>query len=209
MGYSQYWEWTPPIPNPEQFPAWSRDIQELLDSLPRYVAAGRRQLILVGLKISEITAGRAPHSIILEECEEYDEHKHGSRDQYVRFVYGEGGTEPIRISGVDGTGMPTITDSLVAFNGDASKEESYESFWVSKEELMDGNPSLEHKGFGSCKTQGYPYDLLVTAALVRLAYYFPTIQISSNGGWLGMWEGSILCQEVFGVGVNPVKKGRR
>jgi hypothetical protein len=103
-------------------------------------------------------------------------------------------------------GTPTITDSLVAFNGDANAGEAYATFSVSKEELINGNPNLENRGFGACKTQGKPYDLLVTAALVRLAYYFPTMQISSDGGWPGMWEGSILCQEVFGVGVNPVKK---
>jgi len=206
MGYSHYWEWTPPIPNSERFVAWSRDIQRLLDALPRYIAAGRRQLTLVGAKREEITTGRAPLEISLNECEEYDEQKHGSKEQYLLFEYGEEGTAPIVIFGSDGTGNPTITDSLVAFNGDASQEEMYESFYVSKEELMEGNPSLEHKGFGACKTQGKPYDLLVTAALVRLAYYFPTMQISSDGGWPGMWEGSILCQEVFGVGVNPVKK---
>jgi|SRR5215472_4194836 len=208
MSITHYWEWNPPIPNPGQFSAWSRDIQVLLDSLPGYVAAGRRQLFLVGLKWSEITSGVAPVEMRFEDCEEYDEQKHGSRDQYMLFVYGEGGTEPIHILGADGTGMPTITDSLVAFNGDASKEEQYESFWVSKEVLLYGKPHLGNKGFGACKSHGYSYDLLVTAALVRLAYYFPTIQISSDEGWLGMWEGSILCQEVFGVGVDPVKRRR-
>src|SRR5215467_4103993 len=57
MGYSHYWEWNPPIPNSERFVAWSRDIQRLLDALPRYVAAGRRRLTLVVAKREEITAG--------------------------------------------------------------------------------------------------------------------------------------------------------
>jgi len=207
MGYSHYWEWTPPIPNSARFVAWSRDMQSLLDALPRYVAAGRRRLTLIVAKREEITAGRAPHSIRIDECEEYDEQKHGSKEHYLLFEYGEEGTAPIVICGADGTGNPTITDSLVNFNGDVSQEERCENFYVSKEVLMEGNHFREHKGFRACKTRGYPYDLLVTAALVRLAYYFPTMQISSDGGWPGMWEGSILCQEVFGVGVNPVKKG--
>jgi hypothetical protein len=36
---------TSPITYPERFAAWSRDVQKLLDYLPRYVAVGRKQRI--------------------------------------------------------------------------------------------------------------------------------------------------------------------
>ncbi|MBV9229865.1 MAG: hypothetical protein JOZ18_11170 [Chloroflexi bacterium] len=38
-------EWVPPIRHPERFASWSRDVQKLLDYLPRYMAAGRKQRI--------------------------------------------------------------------------------------------------------------------------------------------------------------------
>lgn len=38
-------EFTPPIVHPERFAIWSRDVQKVLDYLPRYVAAGRKQRI--------------------------------------------------------------------------------------------------------------------------------------------------------------------
>jgi hypothetical protein len=48
-----------------------------------------------------------------------------------------------------------------------------------------------------------PYDLLVTAALVRLASYFPEIRVSSDGGIAGLQLGTRLCCDIFGAGVNP------
>jgi len=38
-------EWTPPLAHAGRFAIWSRDVQRLLDYLPRYVAAGRKQRI--------------------------------------------------------------------------------------------------------------------------------------------------------------------
>jgi hypothetical protein len=39
--------WMPPISHPERFAQWSRDVSKLLDYLPQYVAAGRKERIFV------------------------------------------------------------------------------------------------------------------------------------------------------------------
>jgi hypothetical protein len=48
------------------------------------------------------------------------------------------------------------------------------------------------------KTQGLPYDLAVTAALIQFWKYFPEATIHSDGGFPS-WKGGLeLCQHLFG-----------
>ncbi len=86
------------------------------------------------------------------------------------------------IYGPSGEGAPEITDTVVSFNGNASKstrwtqsgDDSGETFFVPQIHEMWGYTKDEHgRIYGECKTNWKPYDGAVTAALILLAYYFP------------------------------------
>lgn len=63
----------------------------------------------------------------------------------------------VSICSRDGTGEPLISDKLILLNGDASKEEDFESFELGPDEWF-------------CKTARYPYDEVVTAILSAAIY---------------------------------------
>lgn len=126
------------------------------------------------------------------------------------FLYPELTGGALNICGPDGTGSPVLTATKVAFNGDEAEDEAHESFII---DLHSPKPLSALLGatfpddmalFDSfCKTAREPYDLVVTAALIRLAHHFPDVEISSDG-WLEDWqEGSQLCQQIFGSGAIP------
>ena len=79
------------------------------------------------------------------------------------------------IRGPDGTGEPRFTPTIVAFNGNASVGESVEAFMITFDDLR-----VPHRD--SCRTNLCDYELLVLYALARLATYFPTICLISDGG---------------------------
>ncbi|HZR43724.1 MAG TPA: hypothetical protein VFB12_26665, partial [Ktedonobacteraceae bacterium] len=56
---------------------------------------------------------------------------------------------------------------------------------------------LEAPMYNSCKTMKLSYDLLVVCALVRLAHYFPTICVYSDGGKYAVERAVKICQQVF------------
>lgn len=102
------------------------------------------------------------------------------------------------ICGPYGFAEPIIRPDFVAFNGNRATENECESF------QMDAQ-ALKWRYFGSCKTRGNPYDLLVTAALIRFKYYFPEIAIHCGGGVEGLDDAARLCRIAFGQGRNPLR----
>lgn len=102
------------------------------------------------------------------------------------------------ICGPSGTGHPLICPTLVAFNGNRETENDCEDFTIEAQ-------SLKHRGFSFCKTWGNPYDLLVTASLIRFEHYFPEIAIHCGGGVEGLDAAAELCERTFGVGRNPLR----
>jgi hypothetical protein len=108
-------------------------------------------------------------------------------------------TWDITIRGPLGEGEPIFTDEQVAFNGDEETGNAHEPFIIELSELSQG------KFCASCKIGHCPYDLLVIAALVRFAHYFPTVVLCSDGEQSGLDAGAKLCSKVFGVGVNPLR----
>ncbi len=102
------------------------------------------------------------------------------------------------ICGPYGFDQPLIRSDFVAFNGKRASENDCESF------LIDAR-YLEGRHFFSCKTWGHPYDLLITASLIRFEHYFPQIAIYCGGGVEGLDEGAELCRKAFGVGRNPLR----
>src|SRR6266567_2085070 len=102
-----------------------------------------------------------------------------------------------KICGPFGTGEPIITKTEVAFNGDGEAHNMHDGFRIRFEELQQPH------GFRGCRTNCKPYDLLVTAALVRLRSYFPEVYLSSDGKERGFQQGAQFCRDVFGIGEIP------
>ena len=102
------------------------------------------------------------------------------------------------IYGPHGFDPPIIRPDFVAFNGSRATENDCESF------LIDAK-ALKWRHFFWCKTWGNPYDLLVTAALVRFEHYFPQIAIHCGGGVEGLDDAAELCRIAFGTGRNPLR----
>jgi hypothetical protein len=144
-------------------------------------------------------------SLALGKLEEYNARRHGDKSQYILISPDPGGTTPISVTGPDGEGKPILTATVVAFSAQRRGEECYPPFSLRQEELVHGAESTR-QGFLSWKTPDSPHDLLVMAALIRLASYFPELQIRSDMGAEGMWEGVELCKVVFGSGHNPIKE---
>lgn len=76
----------------------------------------------------------------------------------------------------------------LAFNGIGA--DSHESFNLYPDEELE-------LGYSFCKTNGKPYDLLVTACLTVLAHYGAVTDVSSDGGAEGFTAGAALANEVL------------
>lgn len=68
----------------------------------------------------------------------------------------------MEIFGADGTGKPTLTKKTVYLNGDASKGEKAETFYLSR--------ANDFHGF--CKTSRKPYDIIVCCFLLAFKKVF-------------------------------------
>jgi hypothetical protein len=122
-------------------------------------------------------------------------------------------TVPLQVAGPLGTGRPQLTDELVSFNGGEHVDVDgrqvrlgCETFHVERvtqpEEWQE--PDVRGWIFECCKTRRMPYDLAVTACLVRLAYHFPEgVEVSSDGGPQEWEAGMELCRRLFGFAVLP------
>lgn len=108
-------------------------------------------------------------------------------------------TWDITIRGSSGSGEPVFGKERVIFNGDRETGNAHEDFAI---ELTD---LYQAKFWSWCKTGHDPYDLLVIAALVRFAHYFPTVALWSDGEESGLDAGAKLCSKAFGVGINPLR----
>jgi hypothetical protein len=181
MGYEHYL-WRPPELDLLRWREWLGDVRQIVSNLPESVAKTYHPL-----DGPPVTA-RAP-----------------------LIVTGPIGNE----------GRPELTDSRVAFNGggwadvDGHPQRLWgASFWVDRvygppefdpplptDPFADLEPRPDHRGWWceNYKTNHRPYDLAVTASLIRLAHRFPEgVQVSSDGGpdeWLA---GLDLCRDLFG-----------
>lgn len=102
------------------------------------------------------------------------------------------------ICGPYGVDAPILRPAFVAFNGNRATDNHCEAF------LLDAK-DLKFRCFSYCKTWGNPYDLLVTAALIRFKHYFPDIAIHCGGGVEGLDDAAELCRLAFGEGENPLR----
>lgn len=109
---------------------------------------------------------------------------HYYRDLKITSEVAKIAKEIIRISGVkicgaDGYGEPYITDMVIALNGDAEKQEDFESFVAGTDEWF-------------CKTDREPYDVVVTAILTAAIYLqTPGSDNISSDGNISYWKDGI------------------
>jgi hypothetical protein len=163
MGYTHSWGWEETIPNYEQFPLWSADVEHLYDCY--------------------------------NENPPPDPYR---KEPWSLFNPPFLGAWETTICGPHGDYYPIFRPEIVSFNGSRLTDNHCEAFEIRARDL-------EHRGFFSCKTWGNPYDLLVTAALVRFEYYFPQIAIHCGGGVEGLDDAVRLCQIAFGSARNPLR----
>ena len=76
----------------------------------------------------------------------------------------------IKVGDAMGNGEPIIDAEHIVFNGDATKQEDYETFYVGPE-----------TGFEFCKTARQPYDIVVNAMLKMLKEQGIVKDVSSDG----------------------------
>jgi hypothetical protein len=105
----------------------------------------------------------------------------------------------ITVRGPSGSGEPIFNAEQVAFNGDEATGNACEAFVLQRDHISQ--PYF----VSWCKTGHCPYDLLVIAALVRFAHYFPAVVLTSDGEEAGLDAGAELCRRAFGVGSNPLR----
>lgn len=87
----------------------------------------------------------------------------------------------MEIKGGNGKGEPTITDTLVVFNGTAEGDKCHETFFMQVDVPC---------AFDFCKTAHKPYDTAVCLALLCFKHYFgPDFSFDSDGDIDGVhWE---------------------
>lgn len=98
-------------------------------------------------------------------------------------------TAGVPLAGPMGDGEPQFNAERIALNGVEATGDDYESFV-----LVSGATTFEF-----CKTGRMPYDVVVTAILLRAAHTVPGFDVRSDGGWGSDWvEARKLYATVFG-----------
>ncbi len=125
----------------------------------------------------------------------------------VKKIIKQAELDGIRIRNAYGEGEPEFNEAYFGINGDASafsddgRDLAHESF------VWEGIPTIkewrkdEPESFDFCKTNYKPYDVVVTAILIRAKHiYGDCVSISSDGDWESIhWvPSSILYEQVFG-----------
>jgi hypothetical protein len=113
------------------------------------------------------------------------------------------------IRGLVGFGEPEITPLQVLFNGDRNGHSWRDAIRPSDSSLTDAGVAFDlpqtvkdsyfrwshadGRGWGqhACKTNGRPYDVAVTAALILLVHHFPrSCRVGSDGN-LAAWQAGL------------------
>ncbi len=115
---------------------------------------------------------------------------------------------PLIVAGPHGEGSPWGNDRFISFNGGGwvdvdghLQRLSCETFGLDRIVQPREWSEPDERGwyFECCKTRHMPYDLAVTASLVRLAHRFPEgVEVGSDGGPEDWRPAVDLCREVFG-----------
>ncbi len=111
----------------------------------------------------------------------------------------DSGLYDFALCGGDGKGLPEVDHACVDFNGDAEMGQDCENFLVMRNVKPHPHQEIDSRGhfLDFCKTNREPYDLLVCAALIRLAVHFPAWPIESDGSSAEWGPAIRLCERVF------------
>jgi hypothetical protein len=133
-----------------------------------------------------------------------------------RAIVGEAMQDGISIKGPSGGGNPIFNAERVMFNGNADRDEDYESFIVTRkgsDQISGFDGSTKGFSFDCCKTRGdRPYDEVVVAVLFALQERFPaTVRISSDGSVKDgeFTKGVDLFERALGRSCDPIALLRR
>jgi len=115
---------------------------------------------------------------------------------------------PVKIRNGNRKGNPVVTDTEIEFNGAGAL--AHEPFLLNLADFANPNYAAAipldafFYMYQSCKTNGKPYDLLVTAVLLRFVHYFPDlVRVRSDGSRVDWEQAAAFCRALFGVGVIP------
>lgn len=117
----------------------------------------------------------------------------------------------VELAGTVGNGDPIFGEHYIALNGPRYDPKLKGSALVIDRRPPDSfDPDFESylwKGFilGDCDTEAKPYDLAVTAILLRCAQLCPpSFVITSDGSWDTDWAPArSICQTLFGSAILP------
>lgn len=102
----------------------------------------------------------------------------------------------VRVRGFDGTGEPTVTDAMIALNGDAATGQEHEPLVI--EQAYTGR-LREGVGFAFAKTNGKAYDVLVVAILYALVARFPEARFATDSSAAEIQAGFDLFRRVLNL----------
>jgi hypothetical protein len=109
----------------------------------------------------------------------------------------------VLLAGLNGDGVPVITDSQINFNGSAKLQGSGEPFKFDREIQFDNNRprKLEQTILQFTKTEGFQYNLAVMVFLVIAKYHLDRrISVQSDGSQADWDEAREICQTMLGYG---------
>jgi hypothetical protein len=109
-----------------------------------------------------------------------DEWKTASGDISAILAYAQD-KAGIALAGWDGTGLPTVEDGAIRFNGCVPNDD-HETMQINREITKRGPRwEGENPAWNYCKTAYKPYDTVVTACLCYLATVAKSHSVSSHG----------------------------
>ena len=155
MGYTHYYN--VPIGTHEQdkWDTFIEDCKTLYKRMPNVVGQGDR---------------KAP--LMLSGCFKYKEPVFNSTK-----VYFNGARSLHRVKKTAPHGDTFWEDGRTEDDMDLS----HETFVITRVSTPNTYSKEEQSSFNFCKTAGKPYDLMVTACLLLYKFYFPKVELSSDG----------------------------
>ena len=107
-------------------------------------------------------------------------------------------TAESNLAGSLGTGSPRFTPENIVFNGDESRGENYETFWLDRE---------TEDAFVFCETAREPYDQDVCATLLLAQLIAPgALEISSDGEYEDWEEAALAVKQAFDLPADEAAK---
>ncbi|MEU3904201.1 hypothetical protein AB0F20_10315 [Streptomyces goshikiensis] len=100
----------------------------------------------------------------------------------------------IQLAGPDGRGLPVVSEGMIAFNGQGEGACEFFRIELTPSRLSKSGPFV----WNFTKTAAKPYDMAVTAVLLRAHTLMPDhFAINSNGEWSDWMEARAINEALF------------